>query len=115
MQDVWVLYSFHTVNSSRVLRLGLYLDVGYDNSLPGLKQIQIEPTHKRKTIDIVATTMWRQYKQAIVVDPVVVDKPGFRKPSNHKCILLYPIDDETQIRTVQYVLKRVLPMLKSGL
>ena len=77
------------------------------NSVPGLKQIQTEPTHKRKTIDIVATTMWRQYKQAIVVDPVDVDKPGFGKPSDHKCILLYPIDDQTQIRTVQYVLKRV--------
>ena len=34
MQDVWVLYSFHTVNSSRVLRLGLYLDVGYDIFAP---------------------------------------------------------------------------------
>ena len=31
------------------------------NSVPGLKQIQTEPTHKRKTIDIVGTTMWRQY------------------------------------------------------
>ena len=77
------------------------------NSVPGLKQIQTEPTHKRKTIDIVATTMWRQYKQAIVVDPVDVDKPGFGKPSDQKCILLYPIDDQTQIKTAQYVLKRV--------
>ena len=34
MQDVWVLYSFHTVNSSRVLGLGLYLDVGYDIFAP---------------------------------------------------------------------------------
>ena len=85
------------------------------NSVPGLKQIQTEPTHKRKTIDIVATTMWRQYKQAIVVDPVDVDKPGFGKPSDHKCILLYPIDDQTQIRTAQYVLKRVRPMPESGL
>ena len=34
MQDVWVLYSFHTINSSRVLRLGLYLDVRYDIFAP---------------------------------------------------------------------------------
>ena len=44
-----------------------------------------------------------------------VDKPGFRKPSDHKCILLYPIDDQTQIRTAQYVLKRVRPMPESSL
>ena len=30
MQDVWVLYSFHTVDSSHILRLGLYSDVRYD-------------------------------------------------------------------------------------
>ena len=59
--------------------------------------------------------MWRLYKQATVVDPVDVDKPGYGKPSDHKCVLLYPIDNQTEARTAHYVLKRVRPMPESGL
>ena len=46
------------------------------NNVPGLRQSQTQPTHKLKTIEFIATSMWQLYKQATVVNPIDVDVQG---------------------------------------
>ena len=81
------------------------------NSVPGLRLVQTPPTHKAKAIDIMMTTLTKLYKQPEIVAPLKSDNVG--KPSDHKILLFYPIDNRTQIRKSEYVIKTARPMPKS--
>ena len=52
------------------------------------------------------------YKQAKVVDPLAPDKPGF-KPSDHKIVILYPVDNLNEIRKSEYTMKIARPLPES--
>ena len=72
------------------------------SSIPNLKLIPSGPTHNNKVLDIFATTMWKLYKQPEIVDPVEVDVIDHGKPSDHKCSILYPVDNSPTDRTAEY-------------
>ena len=85
------------------------------NSVPSLKLLPSEPTHKNKVLDIFATTMWKLYEQPIIVDPVDVDIVGQGKPSDHRCSVLYPISNTPSHRTAEYTVRNVRPLPASRL
>ena len=80
-------------------------------SVQGLRLVQTPPTHKTKAIDIVMTTLSKLYKQAEIVAPLKPDNLG--KPSDHKILLYYPIDNRAQIRKSEYMIKTARPMPRS--
>ena len=55
-------------------------------SVPNLRRIITGPTHKKKAIDVILSTLGSLYKQVEVVAPIDPDRPG-AKPSDHKVVL----------------------------
>ena len=78
-------------------------------NIPNLKQLNTEPTYKTKMIDVLLTTLTKFYKQPIVVDPIRPDKSD-AKPSDHREVIIYPIDNLNEIRKAEYVWKICRPL-----
>ena len=83
-------------------------------SIPNLKRLITAPTHKKKMLDIILTTLGGLYKQAEVVAPINPDKIS-AKPSDHKVVVMYPKDEKNEERIGQFILKVARPLLESRL
>ena len=70
------------------------------NKVPNLRLVSTGPTHKMKQLDVILTSLADCYKPAIVVDPIGADSDKAR-PSDHKLVILYPIDNLNVIKKAE--------------
>ena len=116
--DVTTLYSLLTVYPETGLMGGGNRNC-YDVSpiiaaVPGLQNLQQQPTLGRMNLDIFPSNMRRFYAMPIIVLSVKCDNPLKGVPSDHSVPIIYLVSNSTIYKQKEYTYRMTRPLPDSG-
>ena len=84
-------------------------------AIPHLLNIQPLPTHGRKNLDVLLSTMGQYYAQPLVFQPVGTDDPNQGVPSDHMVPVVYPMVAESMQKPKMVTTKTTRPLPDSAI